>query len=515
MIFSSSEFNAGMMDGSCGLSFPNSVSTGQLRWQTARRKNPSMIDYTGTYTDQYQLAMAQVYFLKGNYNRPAIFDYFFRKVPFKGGYAVFAGLEDLLDILETLRFDEKDIGFLRQTGMNPDFLNYLSTFRFTGAIRSAREGDMVFPTRPVLSVEADLAQAQIIETLLLNILNFQTLIATKACRMRMVAGDRALVDFGLRRAHGPGGYYASRAAVIGGFNATSNVRAGRDYDLAISGTMAHSYIQSYDDELTAFRHFAQVWPDNCVLLVDTYNTLASGIPNAIIVGKEMKEQGRQLKGIRLDSGDLAYLSKKARGMFDDAGLHHVKIAASNQLDEHVIKSLLDQKAPIDLFGVGTSLMTGQPDASLDGVYKLAYANDAPRIKLSESIEKITLPDRKQVYRIHNGTALLGADVVALADETQIARMHHPFDPLKSLAIAQYEMEPLLHSVMENGRRLNAPRAIEEIARYSRRRFDELPDEYKRFENPHIYKIGISDRLKAERDRLIAEHRGTEIKEKNQ
>lgn len=472
-----------------------------------------MIDFTGTYTDQYQLAMAQVYFLKGRHDRTAVFDYFFRKVPFKGGYAVFAGLEDLLEILETLHFDEIDIAFLRQSGMDPAFLDHLVDFKFTGAIHSSREGDLVFPTRPVLSVEADIIQAQIIETLLLNILNFQTLIATKASRMRIAAGDRALIDFGLRRAHGPGGYYASRAAIIGGFNATSNVRAGRDYDIAVAGTMAHSYIQSYDDELTAFRHFAEARPDDCVLLVDTYDTLASGVPNAIIVGREMKQQGRKLKGIRLDSGDLAYLSKKARCMLDDAGLDDVKIAASNQLDEYLIKSLLDQKAPIDLFGVGTSLVTGQPDAALDGVYKLAFADVEPRIKLSESMEKITLPHKKQVFRVRNGANLPEADVVALADEKNIAVMHHPFDPLKSLAIGKYEKEPLMQKVMEHGRRLADPSSVQEIARYSRKRLNELPDEYKRFENPHIYKIGISDRLRNERDRLIAAHKGTEAKER--
>jgi len=465
-----------------------------------------MIDFTATYTDQYQLAMAQVYFLKGRHDCTAVFDYFFRKTPFNGGYTVFAGLEDLLDILETLRFTEKDIAFLRKIGMDSKFLGYLENFRFTGTVFSSREGDLVFPTRPVLTVEADIIQAQIIETLLLNLLNFQTLIATKASRMRLVAGDRALVDFGLRRAHGPGGYYASRAAIIGGFNATSNVRTGRDYGIPVSGTMAHSFIQSYDDELTAFRHFAEARPDDCVLLVDTYNTLASGIPHAIIVGREMKQQGRRLKAIRLDSGDLAYLSKKARRMLDEAGLREVKIAVSNQLDEFLIKSLLDQKAPIDLFGVGTNLVTGQPDAALDGVYKLAYANAQPRIKLSESMEKITLPGRKQAFRLRREEDLAGADVVALSNETNITLMHHPFDPLKSLAIGEYDKEPLLHKVMENGRRLAPPLSVHEITAYSRQRLNALPDEYKRFENPHIYKIGISDRLKKERDRLIRAHK---------
>jgi nicotinate phosphoribosyltransferase len=465
-----------------------------------------MMDFTGTFTDQYQLAMAQVYFLKGRQDQTAVFDYFFRKCPFDGGYAIFAGLEDLLGILETLHFDERDIAFLRESGMHPDFCEYLANFRFTGTIRSSREGDVVFPTRPVLSVEADILQAQVIETLLLNMLNFQTLIATKASRMRLAAGARTLIDFGLRRAQGPGGYYASRAAIIGGFNATSNVRAGRDYGIAVSGTMAHSFVQSYDDELSAFRHFAEVRPDDCVLLVDTYDTLNSGIPNAILVGREMQQQGRRLRGIRLDSGDLAYLSKKARRMLDDAGLHEVKIAVSNQLDEYLIKSLLDQKAPIDVFGVGTSLVTGQPDAALDGVYKLASSDWTPRIKLSECIEKITLPHPKQVFRVRNGSELLGADVVTLADEIGVKRMYHPFFPMKSLAIGPYDQEPLLHPVMEKGRRLSDPSDVHAIARYAGMRLSELPDEYKRFENPHIYKIGISEGLKKERDRLIAAHR---------
>jgi len=465
-----------------------------------------MIDFTGTYTDQYQLAMAQVYFLKERHEQMTVFDYFFRKIPFNGGYAVFAGLEDLIGILENLHFNAADIAFLRQKGMDPAFLEYLADFRFTGNLYSSCEGDLVFPFRPVLSVEASIIQAQIIETLLLNILNFQTLVATKASRMRIAAKDKTLIDFGLRRAQGPGGYYASRAAVIGGFEATSNVRAGRDYDIPVSGTMAHSFIQSYDDELNAFRDFAKVWPDNCVLLVDTYDTLASGIPNAVIVGLEMKEQGRHLKGIRLDSGDLANLSKKARCILDDAGLHDVKIAASNQLDEYLIRKLQDEKAPIDLFGVGTSLVTGQPDAALDGVYKLAYADSAPRIKLSETMEKTTLPHRKQVFRLHTGTDLAGAEVVALADERKIGQMHHPFDSSKTMVIDKYEKEPLLHKVMENGRRMAPPKKVNEIARYCRKQLDKLPDAYKRLDNPGIYKIGISDRLKKERDRLINEHK---------
>jgi nicotinate phosphoribosyltransferase len=268
-----------------------------------------MINYTATYTDLYQLSMSQVYYLKGQKDTRAVFDYFFRKLPFNSGYAVFAGLEDLLSILENFTFDTKDLIFLRKQGFHPDFMEYLKNFRFRGNIYSSREGDLIFPIRPVLQVEANIIEAQIIETILLNILNFQTLVATKASRIRQAAEDGKLIDFGLRRSQGPGGYYACRAAFIGGFDATSNVRAGRDYDIPVSGTMAHSYVESYDDELTSFRHFAEEQPENCVFVLDTYDTLKSGLPNAIIVAKELEEKGHKVKGIRLDSGDLAYLSK--------------------------------------------------------------------------------------------------------------------------------------------------------------------------------------------------------------
>jgi len=466
-----------------------------------------MIDYTATYTDQYQLTMSQVYFLKGQKDNIAVFDYFFRTLPFNGGYAIFAGLEDLLNTLGTLKFDASDLDYLKQKGFHPEFIDYLKNFRFKGTIYSSREGDLVFPTRPILQVEGNIIEAQIIETILLNILNFQTLIATKASRMREAAGNRQLIDFGLRRAQGPGGYYASRAAFIGGFEATSNVRAGRDYDIPLSGTMAHSYIESYDDELTSFRDFAEVHPDNCILLVDTYDTLKSGLPNAIIVAKEMEIKGLRIKGIRLDSGDLAYLAKMSRNMLDEAGLAYVKIAVSNQLDEYIIKSLMEQHAPIDVFGVGTSLVTGHPDAALDGVYKLAFANGEPRIKLSENVSKTTLPHRKQVYRtVDNNGHFIGSDVVTLASEQEVEIMHHPMYKDKSLSIGKYKKEPLLEKVMKDGVRLTKRQSLSEIATYSMERLKNLPEEYQRFNYPHIYKIGLSTSLLAERDRLIAKHK---------
>jgi nicotinate phosphoribosyltransferase len=462
-----------------------------------------MINYTATYTDKYQLTMSQVYFLKGQERTRAVFDYFFRKSPFSGGYAIFAGLEDLVSTLEILRFDKQDLVYLKELGYHPDFIRYLGNFRFSGNIYSSLEGDLVFPFRPIMQIEANIIEAQIIETLLLNILNFQTLVATKASRMRWAAEGRTLVDFGLRRAQGTGGYSASRAAYIGGFNSTSNVVAGRDYGIPVSGTMAHSFVESYDDELSAFYNFAEVQPNDCVLVVDTYDTLKSGLPNAITVAKKMEKNGHRLSGIRLDSGDLAYLAKESRKRLNNAGLDYVKIAVSNQLDEYIIKSLLEQHAPIDVFGVGTSLVTGHPDGALDGVYKMSVANGKPRIKLSENVSKITLPHRKQVYRIiDNNGSFLGADAIALADEDDVEIMHHPMYPLKSLSLNKYAKEFLLQEVMVNGSRVRKPEKLSKILAYSRERMEKLPEEYKRFDNPHIYKVGISERLRAERDRLV-------------
>ncbi len=462
-----------------------------------------MLQYTGTYTDLYQLTMAQVYFQNNGADQEAVFDYFFRKLPFEGGYAIFAGLEDLLDALEKLHFNEADIAFLKKQNFDPKFLDYLKDFRFKGNIISSAEGDLVFPTRPVLRVQGNIIEAQLIETLLLNILNFQTLIATKARRMRSVAGDKMLVDFGMRRAQGSGAYHASRAAIIGGFDATSNVTAARDYNIAVSGTMAHSFIQSYDREISSFRAYAASWPDDSVLLVDTYDTLKSGVPNAIEVAKELKERGQQLKGIRLDSGDLAYLAKKSRAMLDKAGLEDVKIVASNQLDEYVIKSLLEQQAPIDVFGVGTSLLTGQPDAALDGVYKLAYTKGKPRLKLSENTEKTTLPGKKQVHRmLDNNGDFLGADIVTLDYEENLDKMHHPFQKDKFYEFSEGKSEALLSEVMKEGKRVNKPKSLTDIRKYSKTRLGKLAEEYQRFENSHIYKIGLSTKLHTERNKLI-------------
>ena len=461
-----------------------------------------MFQISASYTDLYQLTMAQVYF-KTKPESEAVFDYYFRKNPFDGGYAIFAGLGNILEILENLRFTKEDIEYLKIHGFEADFLEYLQKFRFRGTIRSSKEGDIVFPNRPILQVEGNIMEVQIVETVLLNILNFQTLIATKASRIRHSAGNKVLLDMGLRRAHATGSYFATRAAAIGGFDSTSNVKAAEDFNIPASGTMAHSFIQSYGDELQAFHDFARIRNKNCVLLVDTYNTLKSGVPNAITVAKEMEKRGEQLYGVRLDSGDLAYLAKETHKLLDHAGLDYVKIVASNQLDEYVIKSLEEQKAPIDIFGVGTNLVTGKPDAALGGVYKLSEFNGEPRIKLSENIIKISLPSKKQVFRMIDENGMFyGADAIGLVSEENILKMFHPFDVTKNLELEKFQKEPLLQKVMEKGKALIPKQSVSEIAEFSRKRLALLPEEFKRFQNPHTYKIGLSEQLKTLRDQLV-------------
>lgn len=450
--------------------------------------------------------MAQVYFNQHQHQQTAVFDYFFRKNPFKGGYTLFAGLEEMLHIIEDLQFSTADLAFLKKQGFTDDFLHFLSDFHFNGHIRSVKEGEIVFPYAPILQVEANFIEAQLIETLLLNLLNFQSLIATKANRVRLSAGKKTVLDFGLRRAQGPGGYLATKASIIGGANGTSNVIAAQNYHIPVSGTMAHSFIQSYDNELEAFRDFAKGRPHGCVLLVDTYDTLKSGVPNAIIIAKEMEARGEKLLGIRLDSGDLAYYAKKSRALLDKAGLAYVKIAASNQLDEYVIRSLENQHAPIDVYGVGTNMVIGQPDAALDGVYKLAFSGGKPRIKISENSSKITLPHKKQVYRMYDDEGhFAGADAITLADEENISRMFHPQDVYKSLSLRSFKQEALLHPVMQDGKSLLASQPLAQIAAFAQHRLSLLPEAYKRFDNPHIYKVGLSNQLKEERDNLIHAH----------
>ncbi|MBW6479057.1 MAG: nicotinate phosphoribosyltransferase [Bacteroidales bacterium] len=454
------------------------------------------------YTDLYQLTMAQAYFKNGMHKQRASFDYFFRKIPFKGGYVVFAGLHDLLELTENLVFTDYDLDYLAESGFDKDFVNHLREFRFRGDVISVREGDVVFPFEPVIRVEGTLLETQLIETLLLNVVNFQSLIATKASRMRFAAGNRILSDFGLRRAQSFGAMHASRAAVIGGFNSTSNVLAAQRYKIPFAGTMAHSFIESFGDELTAFRAYAKAFPDNSIFLVDTYNTLFKGIPNAIKVAKEMKEEGHMLKGIRLDSGDLAYLSKKAREMLDYDGFEDVKIIVSNQLDEYVIKSLLEQKAPIDIFGVGTSLITGKPEAALDGVYKLAHVNDRNVLKISDNLQKTTLPGKKKILRYFDREGLFYADAVVMTTETDINRMINPFEKHKSLSLKGFRCEELLYTAMKDGKMTHLPENPQKINERLKTRLNLLPAEHHRFDFPHIYKVGISEKVLKTRDELL-------------
>lgn len=445
--------------------------------------------------------MLETYFHTNKTEINSAFDYTFRKTPFGGGYAVFAGLSELLDAVSDIKFSNSDIDFLRKKNMSVDFLDYLKSFSFKGKINSVEEGTIVFPNQPVLTVDGKLAEVQLIETMLLNILNFNTLIATKAARMRSIIGERMLVDFGLRRAQGFGGIQASKAAIIGGFNSTSNVYAGKYFDLNISGTMAHSLIQSFDDELTAFRKFAEIHPNNCIFLVDTYNTLKSGIPNAIIVGKELESKGYKLIGIRLDSGDLAYLSRQARKMLDDAGLNYVKIVVSNQLDEVIIKSLLEQKAPIDVFGVGTSLVTGYPDGSLDGVYKMCMSDGKSKIKLSENIQKMNLPGAKKIVRYVDSDGYYQADGILLQNEESVETIFHPLNSDKQMAVNEFNSLQLTETVMNNGAALKRKISVNEIRQRVIENLSYLPDEYKRFEFPHLYKVGLSESLLKLREEL--------------
>ena len=364
-------------------------------------------------------------------------------------------------------------------------------------------GEIVFENEPVIRVEGTIIETQLVESLLLNIINFQSLIATKASRIRQSACNRIVIDFGLRRAQGLSAIHASKAAVIGGFDATSNEYASLAFGIKASGTQAHSWIQSYPDELTAFRKYAKAYPKNCVFLVDTYDTLNSGIPNTIIAAKEMEKAGEKLLAIRLDSGDLAYLSKKTRKLLDDAGLDYVKIFVSNQLNEYLIKSLLEQGAPIDGFGVGTELITGQPDAALDGVYKLGMVDSNPSFKLSENLEKVTLPGVKKIHRYINGDGKFYADGILLDEEDSIDRIFHPSHSHKSADVQDKKQEELLELMMKNGEIKIDNKSVKEISEYRKYRLSLLPDEHKRFENPHTYKIGISKKLGDLRNSLIA------------
>ncbi len=459
-------------------------------------KNPAL------YTDFYELTMAQGFFLTGRKNDTATFDYFFRRLPFKGGYVLFAGISDFLGLVQAFRFGTEELEYLASKGFESDFLDYLKTFSFSGNIHSVKEGEIVFPNEPIVRVEGNLIETQIIETLLLNLLNFESLVATKASRIRQASGDKVVLDFGLRRSQGYGGIQATKASIIGGLDGTSNVYAAMQHSLDVSGTMAHSWIQSFENELTAFQKYAEHYPDSCVLLVDTYSTLESGIPNAITVAEELEKKGSRLQAVRLDSGDLAYLSKQARQQLDSANLEYVQIAVSNQLDEYLIKSLLEQKAPIDIFGVGTKLTTAYDYPALDGVYKLSSINNEPKLKVSENVEKITLPGAKNVTRFFDENGDFYADALSLINEETVSEIQHPHFPVKRTTVKGLQSVNLLHPVVINGTIVIQASSAKESAGYASTQLSKLGDEYKRFDNPHVYKVGITKQLKDLRDHLL-------------
>lgn len=451
--------------------------------------------------------MAQGYFFTKKADEPVVFDYFFRTCPFQGGFVVFCGLPLLQEALEQLRFETEDLAFLEKQGFKKDFLDYLKNFRFQGTLFSAREGEVVFPLEPVVRVEGRLLECQLVETLLLNILNFSSLIATKTARMVQAAKGRRIVDFGLRRAQGPAGILASRSAIIGGAQATSNVEAARLFDLPVAGTQAHSWVQSFSSELEAFRKYAELYPDGCVLLIDTYDTLHSGLPNAVQVARELKAKGKKLLGVRLDSGDLAYLSRRVRETLDREGFPEVKIIVSNQLDEYLVQSLLNQQAPINAFGIGTRLVTGGTDPALDGVYKLSQAGERTLIKVSDNPTKTTLPGRKKTIRYLDQEGSFYADGILLEEEKNVEIIHHPWLSVHFTKVRSYFSERLLYKIMENGRSL-VKNTTHEAAAFAKERLAKLAPEHKRFENPHIYKVGLSGLLRDLRDQLLKNFRRT-------
>ncbi|MBO5260263.1 MAG: nicotinate phosphoribosyltransferase [Agathobacter sp.] len=460
-------------------------------------------------TDLYELTMMQGYF-KNQKQDIAVFDAFYRSNPCKGGYAISAGLEQVIDYIENLHFSQEDISYLRSLGIfEEDFLEYLSDFHFSGDIYAIPEGSVMFPQEPMLKVIAPVMEAQLIETAVLNIINHQSLIATKAARVCHAAQGDGVMEFGLRRAQGPdSGTYGARAAVIGGCKGTSNVLAGQLFQVPVLGTHAHSWIMSFPDEYTAFKHYADLYPHACILLVDTYDTLKSGIPNAIRVFQEMKDAGihSSYYGVRLDSGDLAYLSKKVRKMLDDAGFPDAVIAASNDLDEYLIESLKAQGSTITSWGVGTNLITAKDNPSFGGVYKLTAIQDdngefIPKIKLSENIEKVTNPGNKTFYRIYDKeTGKIRADLICLADETFDEsidlKLFDPNAPWKKTTLAggSYTMQEMLIPVIKNGKTIYHSPSVMEIREHCTREKDTLWEETKRFANPQEIYVDLSQKL---------------------
>jgi nicotinate phosphoribosyltransferase len=454
------------------------------------------------HTDLYQINMTETYWRDGIHNKRAVFELFFRKLPFGNGYAVFAGLEKVIQYIRNFHFTEDDLEYLKnEVGYKEDFLEYLKNIRFTGTIRGMKEGELVFGNEPILRVEAPLAEAQLIETALLNIVNYQTLIATKATRIKQVVGNEVAMEFGTRRAQEmDAAIWGTRAAYLAGFEATSNVRAGKLFGIPVAGTHAHSMVQAYKDEYTAFRKYAESHKD-CVFLVDTYDTLRLGVPNAIKVAKEMGDQINFI-GIRLDSGDLAYLSKEARKLLDEAGFKNAKIYASSDLDEYTIINLKAQGAKIDSWGIGTKLITAYDQAALGAVYKIVcIENDKGEledtIKISSNPEKVTTPGLKKIYRIINNTNHHAeGDYIAMEDEKlpeKRLRMFHPTHTFINKVVTNFTAKPLHEDIFVDGELVYKLPCLEESRDYLKANLDSLWEEYKRIMNPEEYPVDLSQK----------------------
>ncbi|MBP1759248.1 MAG: putative nicotinate phosphoribosyltransferase [Firmicutes bacterium] len=455
-------------------------------------------------TDLYQLTMMQGYLVNDCMNKEAVFDVYFRSLPFKGGYALAAGLEQVVEYIENLTFGQEDLAYLKSLNLfSEEFIEELSNFRFTGDIDAVPEGTPVFPYEPLIRVKGRIFETQLLETTILNLVNFETLIATKASRVVTAADGGSVMEFGLRRAQGPdAGILGARAAFIGGCQSTSNVLAGMRYGVPVSGTQAHSWIQCFPTELEAFRAYARTFPDRCLLLVDTYNVLESGVPNAIKVGLELEAEGHHFLGIRLDSGDLTYLSRVARRMLDEAGLKDAIIVASNDLDEETIFAIRAQGAAINSWGVGTHLITSKDNPSLGGVYKLAAEGERgvfhPRLKVSENIAKITNPGIKKVVRFYDRAGKAMADLIALEDEVFEGKdsltIFDPIQTWKRKTLTNFHTRELLTPVFRSGKRVYDLPNLAEIQTYAQKELDTFWDEVKRLTNPHRYIVDLSTNL---------------------
>lgn len=462
--------------------------------------NKYIDDSFALHTDLYQINMAEAYWKDNFHTKKAVFELYFRKLPFGNGYAIFAGLERIIEFLQTFHFTESDLDYLKDLDYQEDYIDFLRNIRFTGTVRAMKEGEIVFANEPLLRIEAPLVEAQLIETSLLNIVNYQTLIATKASRIKQVAGTQPVLEFGTRRAHEfDAALWGTRAAYIGGFSGTSNVRAGKRFGLPVSGTHAHSFVQAYQGEYIAFRQYAK-HHKNCIFLVDTYDALKSGIPTAIKVAKELGNN-INFAGIRLDSGDLAYLSKEARKLLDQAGFVNTKIYASNDLDEYTIMSLHAQGAKIDAWGVGTKAITAFDQPALGAVYKLVSIEDnhgkmSDTIKISASPEKVTTPGLKNVYRIiNNYTKKSEGDYITLANEQPkneaTLHMFHPMHTFVGKFATNFTTKDLHEDIFDHGTLVYECPSIQEIQSYAQQQLDLLWEEYKRPLNPAEYPVSLS------------------------